>query len=81
MTLGEKIRAARLEQKLTQEQLGGRDFTKLLTQRRSSARLSGRTWGLFPRVLQVRVSLDSLTRSDDGPFDESVRDVETFYVR
>ncbi len=28
MTLGEKIRAARLERKLTQEQLAGRDFTK-----------------------------------------------------
>jgi len=28
VTLGEKIRAARLEQKLTQEQLAGRDFTK-----------------------------------------------------
>ncbi len=28
MTLGEKIRTARLEQNLTQEQLGGRDFTK-----------------------------------------------------
>lgn len=27
-TLGEKIRAARLDQKLTQEQLAGRDFTK-----------------------------------------------------
>ena len=36
MTLGEKIRAARLEQKLTQEQLGGRDFTKSLTQWRNS---------------------------------------------
>ncbi len=34
MTLGEKIRAARLEQKLTQEQLGGRDFTKYLAQMR-----------------------------------------------
>src|SRR5690242_15377534 len=28
VTLGQKIRAARLEQRLTQEQLGGRDFTK-----------------------------------------------------
>ena len=28
MTLGQKIRAARLEQRLTQEQLGARDFTK-----------------------------------------------------
>ena len=28
MTLGQKIRAARLEQRLTQEQLGGRDFSK-----------------------------------------------------
>lgn len=28
MTLGEKIRAARIEQRLTQEQLAGRDFTK-----------------------------------------------------
>lgn len=28
MTLGQKLRAARLEQKLTQEQVGGRDFTK-----------------------------------------------------
>lgn len=28
MTLGQKIRAARLEQRLTQEQLAGRDFTK-----------------------------------------------------
>jgi len=28
VTLGQKLRAARLEQRLTQEQLGGRDFTK-----------------------------------------------------
>jgi tetratricopeptide (TPR) repeat protein len=28
VTLGQKIRAARLEQRLTQEQLGGRDYTK-----------------------------------------------------
>jgi tetratricopeptide (TPR) repeat protein len=28
VTLGQKLRAARLEQKLTQEQVGGRDFTK-----------------------------------------------------
>jgi phage gp16-like protein len=30
VTLGEKIRAVRLEQKLTQEQLGGQDFTKVI---------------------------------------------------
>jgi len=28
VTLGQKIRAARLERRLTQEQLGSRDFTK-----------------------------------------------------
>ncbi len=55
MTLGEKIRAARLEQKLTQEQLGGRDFTKSLTQWRSPPSHSGERKTVFFTGLHIGV--------------------------
>jgi tetratricopeptide (TPR) repeat protein len=55
MTLGAKIRAARLSQRLTQEQLAGRDFTKsYISQLERGARA--------PRLITLRILARRLSR-------------------
>ena len=55
VTLGQKIRAARLEQRLTQEQLGARDFTKSYV---SELERGNRT----PRITTLKILARRLNR-------------------